>query len=352
MPVSPTRRKRSTAALVYTSDEMPGYRRRRCGKGFSYWLPNGRCLRDAAERRRIASLAVPPAYEEVWICLKPNGHLQATGIDARGRKQYRYHPLWMQQAAERKFAQLCEFVRSLPLIRAACRRALAEDEVSRDRVVAGIVLLLDHTGYRIGNARYERENRSFGLSSLHSRHVRLGRQGLEMRFRGKSGLPHEASIDDAAMRQLVLDLQDLPGQHLFRYQNEQGKWQDIDSSDVNAWIQAVTGSDFTAKQFRTWKATVLCALELKGVRPPESEAEARRRLRTAIHQTAARLHHTPAVCRSYYVHPAIVQAFREGSLHRIMNRRAPKLRASDGSARLHAHERRVYQILRQGGVCP
>lgn len=332
-------------SLVFTSDEMPGYSRERRGRGFSYRLPRGGLLKDKRERRRIASLAIPPAYEAVWICRLPNGHLQATGLDARGRKQYRYHPAWLEIAAERKFAELGGFASTLPRIRSACRSALAHSEITRERVIAGIVLLLDRTGYRIGNSRYEKENRSFGLSSLHSRHVQLERDGLRLRFRGKSGMDHEAEVDDAAMRKLVLDLQDLPGQHLFRYEGSDGEWHDIDSSDVNGWIRETSGGDYSAKFFRTWKATVLCALELKNENPPESKAAANKAMGRAIEATAEQLRHTAATCRKYYVHPAVSKAYRDGTLHGIMNRRAPQLRKSDGTARLHANERRVYKLI-------
>ncbi len=335
----------SAPSLVFTSDEMPGYSRQRRGRGFSYRLPGGGLLKDTRERRRIASLAIPPAYEEVWICRKANGHLQATGIDARGRKQYRYHPAWFEIAADRKFTLLAEFVECLPQIRSAYRKALAHPDISRERVIAGVVLLLDRTGYRIGNSRYEKENRSFGLSSLHTRHVRLDQDGFSLRFRGKSGMDHEAEVGDAAVRKLLLDLQDLPGQHLFRYEGGDGEWRDIDSSDVNEWIREVSGGDYSAKFFRTWKATVLCAIELKKHEPQQSKAEAQKAIRAAIKATAKQLRHTAATCQKYYIHPALLRAYRKGSLHEIMNRRAPRLRRSDGTARLPANERRVYKII-------
>jgi DNA topoisomerase-1 len=335
----------SAPSLIFTSDEMPGYSRRRRGAGFSYLLPGGSLLKDKRERQRIASLAIPPAYESVWICRVANGHLQATGLDARGRKQYVYHPAWFEIAAERKFTELPGFAATLPRIRSACRKALADPELTRERVIAGIVFLLDRTGYRIGNARYEKENRSFGLSSLHMRHVRLGRNGFRMRFRGKSGMDHETEVGDAAIVKLILDLQDLPGQHLFRYEGEDGTSHDIDSSDVNRWIREASGGDYSAKMFRTWKATVLCALELKKEPPPATKAGVERVIRAAIKGTAEALRHTVATCRKYYIHPAVLQAYREGHLHVLMNRRAPALRRSNGTAGLHANERRVYQII-------
>lgn len=302
-------------------------------------------MKSVPERRRIASLAIPPAYEDVWICRIPNGHLQATGVDARGRKQYRYHPAWTEYAADRKFSLLADFAASLPRIRNACRRAMASPGITRARVIAGIVILLDQSGYRIGNSRYEKENRSFGLTSLHARHVRSERERILLRFRGKGGMEHETEISDSAVVKLVRDLQDLPGQHLFRYEDADGEWRDISSSDVNDWIREAGRGDFSAKQFRTWKATVLCALLLKRDLPPGSRAEALRGLRKAIALTATRLYHTAATCRKYYIHPALPVAYGNGRLHLIMNARAPRLRKKDCTARLRADERRVYKII-------
>lgn len=324
---------------------MPGYSRVRRGRGFSYHLPNGALLRGRGERQRIASLAIPPAYESVWICRLANGHLQATGLDARGRKQYVYHPAWQAIAAERKFAQLPAFAASLPGFRAACRKALRADELSRERVIAGIVLLLDITGYRIGNSRYERENRSYGLTSLHARHVRIDRGGCRLAFRGKSGMEHKTEVSDGALVSLILDLQELPGQHLFRYEDGGGDWHDVGSADVNTWLREAGGGDYSAKFFRTWKATVLCALALKRVPPPASKAAERRALTSAIREVAGALHHTAATCRKYYIHPGILRTFRDGSLQRIMNGRAPDLRKADGTAGLFANERRVFRLI-------
>lgn len=205
--------------LVFTSDGMPGYRRLRSGRGFSYRLPDGKLLVDPGERKRIRALVIPPAYEEVWICMLENGHLQATGLDARGRKQYRYHPLWHEHAAERKFEKLAEFAAALPKIRAAVRRQLAREELTRGRVIAGVVLLLDETGYRIGNARYERDNRTYGIASLLTRHLEEEEGELQLRFIGKSGQRHEATVSNPRLTRLLEELQELPGQHLFRYEN-------------------------------------------------------------------------------------------------------------------------------------
>lgn len=334
-----------TVRLVFTNDHMPGYRRIRKGKGFAFLLPDGQALADRSERRRILSLAIPPAYENVWVCPLENGHLQATGIDARGRKQYRYHPHWHVNAADHKFEVLPTFATALPRIRSQVARELGRPRLTRGRVIAGIVALLDYTGYRIGNSRYVRENQTFGLSSLLGRHLREEDGQLKLRFRGKAGQEHRAEIVSPRLAQLVSELQELPGQHLFRYEDATGGWHDIGTADVNSWLKEVGSGEYTAKQFRTWKASVLCARELARELPPETKGARERVIRDAIKQTAARLHHTPATCRKYYIHPALLTAYRSGDLFRIMRAPAPRLKASDRTAELHADERRVYQIL-------
>ncbi|MBC7979981.1 MAG: DNA topoisomerase IB, partial [Armatimonadetes bacterium] len=305
--------------LIFTSDEMLGYSRVRRGQGFSFKLPDGSFLKSREERKRILSLAVPPAYEKVWICMKPSGHLQATGIDDRGRKQYRYHPAWHEYAADRKFGVLSSFAAMLPDIRKAYRKSLAEAELSRDRVIAGIVFLLDHTGYRIGNSQYEKENKSYGLSTLLTRHIFEHDERLKLRFRGKSGKHHEAEIENPALLKLISELQDLPGQHLFRYADDAGEYHDVGTDEVNQWIKDASGGDFTAKQFRTWKATILCAQMLKSEPPAETKTFRTQALNEAIKATAAQLNHTPATCRKYYIHPTLLRAYEDGSLYKIMN---------------------------------
>lgn len=335
-----------STGLIFTSDESPGYSRARSGRGFSFKMPDGSLLRSRSERKRILSLAIPPAYEKVWICTIPNGHLQATGLDDRGRKQYRYHPLWQEYSSDRKFTSLPAFAKCLPRIRNACRKALSLPDLDRERVIAGIVFLLDTTGYRIGNARYEKDNRSYGLSSLLTRHIRESAEGsIQLRFRGKSGLQHEAGIEHPHLLKLIGELHDLPGQHLFRYEDDEGACHDIGTTDVNAWIKETSGGGFSAKQFRTWKATVLCADKLKSSPPPETKTARTRALNAALKATAETLNHTPATCRKYYIHPALVRAYRTGILYRVMNSPAPKLRRNDGSAALPADERRVLKII-------
>ena len=331
--------------LVFTHDAMPGYSRRRSGRGFSYLTPQGRALRDARERKRIASLVIPPAYESVWICLLPNGHLQATGLDQRGRKQYRYHPEWQLLTGDRKFELLPEFAKALPRIRRRAKAALSGDSLNLERIVAGIIALLDSTGFRIGNHRYAKENRSFGLSSLLSKHLSEEDGEWVIRFKVKSGKEHEAQISDARIVSLIAELQDLPGQRLFRHEDESGTLRDVGTTDVNAWLKEAGGGDFTAKQFRTWRATLLCALELGKEAPAESETALKRAEVAAIRSTAEALNHTLATCRKYYIHPGILRAYRSGDLHRVMNAKPPRMRRADESAKLKANERRVLSLI-------
>lgn len=331
--------------LIYTTDQMPGYKRVRKGKGFSFLLPDGSPLSDKRERRRILSLAIPPAYQEVWICRVENGHLQATGIDARGRKQYRYHPAWHEDAADRKFESMADFVRALPRIRASLRKELAQTTLTRERVIAGIVSLLDLTGYRIGNSRYVRENHTFGLSSLLSHHLKENNGQLKLRFPGKAGHEHKTEIVDPRLARLISELQELPGQHLFTYEDEAGNPHDIGTTDVNDWLKEAGGGEYSAKQFRTWKATVLCARELGKMPPAETRTQQTRAVNEAIKATALILNHTPSTCRKYYIHPTLIHAYATGELHRVMQAHAPRLRRNDDTAALHADERRVFKIL-------
>ncbi|WP_367870864.1 DNA topoisomerase IB [Luteolibacter sp. Populi] len=331
--------------LVFSHDGMPGYQRRRSGKGFSYLTPKGSTLRSAEERKRIASLVIPPAYESVWICVLPNGHLQATGLDQRGRKQYRYHPDWHSLSADRKFEILPEFAKALPRIRRRVKAALDGETLDRERIVAGVVGLLDSTGFRIGNHRYAKENRSFGLSTLLTRHLSEEDGGWVLRFKGKSGKEHEAQVRDARIATLIAELHELPGQRLFRHEDESGSLHDVGTAEVNDWLKEVGGGDFTAKQFRTWRATLLCALELGKAPPEESEAACKRAEVAAIRLTAEVLNHTPATCRKYYIHPGILRAYRSGDLYRAMIGKPPRMRRVDESAKLKADERRVLALI-------
>jgi DNA topoisomerase-1 len=297
------------AGLVYVHDGQPGITRRRSGKGFAYCRPDGTRLADAAVLRRIRALAIPPAYTQVWICARANGHLQATGRDARGRKQYRYHADWRLAQDSGKYARLQAFAAVLPRIRAAVRRDLAQaGPPRRDCVLAAVVRLLDTTLARVGNDSYARENGSYGLTTLRNRHARVRGGTVRLQFKGKSGVEHAVALDDARVARVVRRCQELPGQDLFQYLDEAGERHAIDSDGVNAYLRAASGGDFTAKDFRTWHASVH-ALALACSQPcaPEASAAARRTVAKALlAEVAARLGNTVAVCRKAYVHPAVL----------------------------------------------
>ena len=299
----------AAAPRVSASDARPGIRRRRRGKAFAYRLPEGGGLREGQELRRIRSLASPPAYDEVWICPLPHGHIQATGRDARGRKQYRYHPEWRRSRDADKFARMCEFGRALPRIRARVRRDLDQPigrQPGREAVLAALVRLLDTTLVRVGNDEYARDNGSFGLTTLRDRHAVVAGSTLRLRFRGKSGVPHEVAIDDPRVASIVRRCQAMPGQELFQYEDEEGNTRCVDSSDVNAYLREAAGAGFTAKDFRTWHASAH-ALGLLLERPPH-EAPTKKRAAEILAAVACRLRNTPAVCRKSYVHPGILEA--------------------------------------------
>jgi DNA topoisomerase-1 len=302
------------AGLRHTSDERPGIRRRRRGRGFQYIAPDGKTITDAAERARIAALAVPPAWTDVWICPWPNGHLQATGRDARGRKQYRYHPRWREVRDEAKYGRLIAFAAALPRIRRRVDRDMSRHALGKTRVVATLVRLLDETGIRVGNEEYARENGSFGLTTLEKRHVDVTGARIAFRFRGKAGKVSEVDITDPRVARVLRRCEGLPGQQLFQYAGDDGEPVDVDSDDVNDYLQEVSGEDFTAKDFRTWAGTVLAARALDEVGEAGSPAEAKRQVVRAIESVAAELGNTPAVCRSCYVHPDVIDAHLEGAL--------------------------------------
>jgi DNA topoisomerase-1 len=296
------------------SDEVPGIRRVRAGRGFAYRGTNGAPVRSADVLARIRSLAVPPAWTDVWICPTPEGHVQATGRDAKGRKQYRYHPSWRAARERKKFAMLETFGLALPAIRRRVARDLASDGLTRARVAAGVVLLLERTMIRVGNEEYVRTNGSFGLTTLRSRHARVSGTEVALRFVGKSGVPHDVVVDDARIADLVTDCRRLHGEHLFQYLNGDGQAHQVLSSDVNDYLRDVADADVTAKDFRTWMATVMVGRALASLDPPTSDAAARREVNAVLDEVAARLRNTRAVCRSSYVHPRLFTSFADGSL--------------------------------------
>jgi len=298
------------AELAYSCDSDPGWRRRRCGRGFTYRDTAGHTL-SADVRARLEALAIPPAWDEVWICPDPNGHIQVTGRDERGRKQYLYHPLWTRQRSQAKFETLVDFARALPRLREGVEADLRRRRMGLPLVAASVVWLLDNSLIRVGNPRYARDNSSYGLTTLRRRHVEIAGPALRFRFKGKSGKQWRLELTDRRMARLISGLQDLPGQSLFQYEDETGL-HPITSREVNDYIAALTGSPFTSRHFRTWAATSGAYGLLASEPPPASQAEARRKVNTVLDAVAARLGNTRAVCRSSYVHPAILADWSEG----------------------------------------
>lgn len=301
-------------ALVYVSDDSPGWRRVTRGKHFGYLDQQGRPVKDERQLQRVRSLAIPPAYTDVWICPKPNGHLQATGRDAKGRKQYRYHALWHAHQGQSKFERLQQFGAVLPAIRRRVERDLGQPGLPRSKVLAALVRLLDTTYLRIGNDEYARQNGSFGLTTLRRRHAAVKGSVLKLNFRGKSGVAQEVAVEDARLARIVRRCQSLPGQSLFRYLDEEGQVHGIDSSDVNGYLREIAGEDFSAKDFRTWHASALALERLLPCDRPGTVRELRVLTKQVIGKVAAHLGHTIAVCRKSYVHHAVLSSFERGNL--------------------------------------
>lgn len=302
------------AGLRYVSDTMPGIRRKRAGKGFSYVGPDGKVIRDGGTLVRIRSLAVPPAYTDVWICPHPNGHIQATGRDARGRKQYRYHPRWREVRDETKFGRMLAFSEVLPDIRRRVDEDLTQSGHSREKVLAAVVRLLECTGIRVGNDEYAKANRSFGLTTLRDKHVEVSGSTMRFDFRGKSGKPHSVALSDRRLARIVQRCQSLPGEELFQYVDDDGNRQAIGSGDVNDYLRQISGQDITAKDFRTWTGTISAVAALRALGPVEGEREAKSAILKAIDRVAGQLNNTRAVCRKYYVHPAVFETYAAGTM--------------------------------------
>jgi DNA topoisomerase-1 len=310
------------AGLQYVCDTDPGIRRRRCGKSFRYLRPDGTRVRDRATLGRIRALAVPPAWHEVWICVRDDGHVQATGRDARGRKQYRYHPRWREVRDETKYGRMIPFARALPRIRRRVARDLARRGLPREKVLATVVRLLEVTRMRVGNDEYARENESFGLTTLRERQVEVRGTRLRFQFRGKSGVEHAFELSDPTLAAIVRRMQDLPGEELFQYVDEDGETRRIQSDDVNDYIRESAQEDFTSKDFRTWAGTLLAARALSALAPCASQREGRRAITGAIEAVAKQLGNTAAVCRKCYIHPAVVESYLAGQLAEQMRARA------------------------------
>jgi DNA topoisomerase I len=330
-----------TARLTYVSDEASGIRRRRAGSGFVYLDRRGHRVSSATTLARIRSLAVPPAWTNVWICPTPVGHLQATGRDARGRKQYRYHDEWRALRDRMKYDHVLRLAEHLPAIRARVDRDLRRRGLSRDSVIAAVVRLLDRSLIRVGNDEYVRENGSFGLTTLRERHVAIRGDSIRFRFRGKSGAHHTVEVTDARVARLLRKCLALPGAALFRYVDEAGEPRTVDSDMVNDYLRRITGEDFTAKDFRTWHGTVLAAWALKEAGPFETKAQSRRLVAGAVDEVAARLGNTPAVCRACYIHPELIAAYLDGSLSGL--RRGPAIGNGAGLSREEASVLRFLQ---------
>jgi DNA topoisomerase-1 len=330
------------AGLAYTSDAEPGIRRKRKGRGFLYFDAEGGKVRDPATLDRIRSLVIPPAWKDVWICARPRGHLQATGRDERGRKQFRYHPRWRETRDADKYARLVGFARTLPRIRSRVARDLRRRGLPREKVIATIVKLLETTFARVGNEEYARDNRSFGLTTLRDRHVNVKGATVRFLFRGKSGREHALAVTDRRVAGVVKRCEELPGQMLFQYVDENGDRGTVTSDDVNGYLRETTGEDFTAKDFRTWAGTVLAACALREVARFESETEAKRNVVAAIDGVAKKLGHTRAICRKAYVHPAVIDTYLEGSLDKALDQGV-----AVESRRLKADEAAVLALLKR-----
>ena len=302
------------AGLRYVTDERPGIRRRRAGAGLSYVGADGVRIGDRRVLQRIKSLAIPPAWTSVWICTDPVGHLQATGRDARGRKQYRYHPRWREVRDASKYERLAAFGEALPGIREQVSRDLSLRGMARAKVLATLVRLLEETSIRIGNEEYRRENQSFGLTTMLARHARFEGGTVRFEFKGKSGRQHSVRLSDRRLARIVKQCQEIPGQELFQYLDEDGKRHSVESSDVNEYLREISGADFTAKDFRTWNGTVLALRYLRLCESPASAIAGRRLVSSAIKSVARDLGNTPAVCRKAYIHPLVVNAYLQGSL--------------------------------------
>jgi len=330
------------AGLVYTTDEDPGIRRVGKGKKFEYVGPDGRRVRDRAALDRIRSLAIPPAWDDVWITIRPRGHLQATGRDARGRKQHRYHPRWRETRDADKFDRMAGFGKVLPRIRRRVALDLRREGLPKEKVVATIVRLLETTYLRIGNEEYARQNNSFGLTTLRNRHVDVRGATVRFLFQGKSGVEVAVGVTDRRVARVIKRCEDLPGQNLFQYVDADGERRVVTSDDVNGYLREVSGEDLTAKDFRTWAGTVLAACALRVAARFESETEAKRKVVEAIESVARKLGHTRAVCRRSYVHPTVVDAYMDGHLETALS-----LTMARPPTRLNADEAAVLSLLRR-----
>jgi DNA topoisomerase-1 len=302
------------AGLIYVTDSMPGITRKRVGEDFAYYGPDGKKIKDKPTLERIRSLAIPPAYEDVWVCPLADGHLQATGKDARGRKQYRYHPRFREVRDQSKYSRMVDFGKALPKIHERIDRDLSLKGFPREKVLATIVYLLEKSLIRVGNEEYAKENKSYGLTTMKNRHVKVEGQDIKFSFMGKSHVKHKITLHDRKLARVVAKLQELPGQELFQYLDHDGNRHVVTSADVNAYLKEVAEAPFTAKDFRTWAGTVLAAESLRDLGPSATQTATKANVIAAVDKVAGRLGNTRAVCRSSYIHPAVLLGYETGTL--------------------------------------
>jgi DNA topoisomerase-1 len=344
-PVAHPEHSARTAGLRYVSDKDPGITRRRNGHGFVYMNAKGKRVRDPDTLLRIRELAIPPAWEEVWICADPRGHIQAVGRDQRRRKQYRYHARWHEVRDETKYGKMIAFVHALPRIRARIARDIVRPGLPREKVLATVVRLLETTLIRVGNDEYANSNNSFGLTTLRDKHAKINGSQIRFRFKGKSGVAHDVELSDPHVAKIVRKCQDLPGEELLQYVDEDGKIRDIGSSDVNDYLREIAGEEFSAKDFRTWAGTVLAAKALRELEIVHSQAKLKKNILHAIETVAKRLGNTKAVCKKCYIHPAVLNAYLDGSLLHTVKQRAGKL--GRNLSRLRSEEAAVLALLQR-----
>ncbi len=334
------------AGLRYVSDDQPGYSRKPRGKKFVYFNAQGNEIKDETRILRLNRLAIPPAYQDVWICPSPEGHLQATGRDDRGRKQYRYHERWRTQRDENKYEKMVVFGQALPKIRRRINRDLKRRGLPREKVLATVIQLLEKTFIRVGNEEYAKENKSFGLTTMRGRHVDVKGGNLRFRFRGKSGIEHDIDVDDRRVAKIVKKMQELPGQEVFQYLDDAGEKHHVTSEDVNAYLHEITGEEFTAKDFRTWAGTVMAAMALQSQELFENKSQAKKNVKAAIGAVAKMLGNTPTVCRKCYVHPGVLETYLDGSLIEGLKKQTEKTLA-DSFENLRSEEAAVLAFLRE-----
>ena len=334
------------AGLRYVSDATPGIRRKRHGRGFVYIAPDGQTIRDREQLRRFRALVIPPAWTDVWICADPNGHLQVPARDARGRKQYRYHPSFRERRDESKFERMLALSDVLWMIRARVEKDIALPGLARDKIMATVVWLLERTLIRIGTDEYAKANNSYGLTTLRRRHVAVAGSKVDFEFRGKSGIEHSVSITDRRIARIVQRCQELPGWELFKYIDDEGRKQSVEASDINDYLREITGREVTAKDFRTWAGTMLAAEALREMGPAETKKQAEKNVVAAVDRTKEKLGNTRAVCRKYYIHPVLIESYLAGDVLPPMPEKTWNERSAAEPAKLRRHEMETLEFIK------